>query len=160
MQAFDNKRVAIWGVGVLQVDIEAIYHFDDVIAYIDDEIEEINLITVERKQIITSNDIPECNDENEIFSKFEIKNEEKLKLSLINRRNGIGPLGKEINKITIKNKMWRDFESKMSLFISSQEYSKEGNQGGIMFRYKNEFNYNYYNYISINIVHRFIIIVL
>ena len=67
MQAFDNKRVAIWGVGVLQVDIEAIYHFDDVIAYIDDEIEERNLITVERKQIITSNDIPECNDENVIF---------------------------------------------------------------------------------------------
>lgn len=92
----------------------------------------------------------ECNDENEIFSKFEIKNEEKLKLSLINRRNGIGPLGKEINKITIKNKMWRDFESKMSLFISSQEYSKEGNQGGIMFRYKNEFNYYLLNINCIN----------
>lgn len=67
MQMFDNKKIAIWGVGVLQVDIEAIYHLNEVIAYIDDEIEERNLITVERNQIISSDYIPEYHGEDVIF---------------------------------------------------------------------------------------------
>lgn len=88
----------------------------------------------------------ECNEQNEILTKFEIKKEEKLKVSLINRRHCIGPLGKEIDKLIIKNKMWHNLNSKMLLFISS----KEGYQGGIMFRYKNEFNYYLLNINCLN----------
>lgn len=67
MRSFKNKNVAIWGIGVLQADIEAIYHLENVIAYIDDDIEERNLINVERCQIITEEEIVNLKQDNLIF---------------------------------------------------------------------------------------------
>lgn len=43
MRDLSDKQIVIWGVGVLQVDIEAIYHLDNVVCYIDDLVEEKTL---------------------------------------------------------------------------------------------------------------------
>lgn len=67
MQSINDRNIIIWGVGVLQVDIEAIYHLDNVSAYIDDNYEEKDLITVERNQIISSKKISEVSVENPLF---------------------------------------------------------------------------------------------
>lgn len=67
MQKFKNKEIIIWGVGVLQVDIEAIYHFDKIVLYIDDNLEEQNLITVQKEQVFSSEHIPKCQNKDIIF---------------------------------------------------------------------------------------------
>lgn len=67
MKSFNNRNIVIWGVGVLQVDIEAIYHLKNVVAYVDDDVEERNLITVEQDQIISSVELNKIVVENPLF---------------------------------------------------------------------------------------------
>ncbi len=67
MRDLSNKQIVIWGVGVLQVDIEAIYHLDNVVGYVDDLIEEKNLINVEREEIKSSESVSEMHYENVLF---------------------------------------------------------------------------------------------
>ncbi len=67
MRDLSNKQIVIWGVGFLQVDIEAIYHLDNVVGYVDDLIEEKNLINVEREEIKSSESVSEMHYENVLF---------------------------------------------------------------------------------------------
>lgn len=57
MRSFENKNIVIWGVGPLQVDIEAIYHLEHIVAYIDNGVEEKDLINVKSEQIISPENI-------------------------------------------------------------------------------------------------------
>lgn len=71
MEAFKEKtekrNIAIWGVGVLQTDIEAIYNIHDVFAYIDDEINDNTLISVKKEEIHDSGYIEDIKDDNVLF---------------------------------------------------------------------------------------------
>lgn len=67
MKDLSDKQIVIWGVGVLQADIEAIYHLDNVVCYIDDLVEEKNLINVGREEIKNSEFISEMHYENVLF---------------------------------------------------------------------------------------------
>lgn len=56
MKGFKGKKIAIWGVGFLQVDIEAIYGIDKVYKYIDDDVEDMNIINIDKEIIVSSVD--------------------------------------------------------------------------------------------------------
>lgn len=57
MNVFTNKKIIMWGLGVLQVDIEAIYHLDKVYAYIEDELDDSKCINVKKEDVISSDNI-------------------------------------------------------------------------------------------------------
>ena len=66
-RTFEAKKIVIWGVGVLQADIEAIYHLNNIIAYIDDVVEDKDLVNVTRNQVASSREVSRFADKDTLF---------------------------------------------------------------------------------------------
>ena len=49
-----GKKLAIWGVGILQTDLEGLFSLEKISYYIDDDIQDKNLISVQREDICSS----------------------------------------------------------------------------------------------------------
>ena len=49
-----GRKIAIWGVGILQTDLEGLFPFGRISYYIDDDIQDKNLISVSREDICSS----------------------------------------------------------------------------------------------------------
>lgn len=49
-----EKKIVIWGAGILQSDLEGLYSFPNVLYYVDDYITERNLVSLSREQIYSS----------------------------------------------------------------------------------------------------------
>lgn len=54
LEKIQQKRLAIWGVGILQTDIVGLFQFHEVSYYIDDDILDKNLISVQKEKIYSS----------------------------------------------------------------------------------------------------------
>lgn len=61
---YQHKRIVIWGVGAMQTDLEGLYEFDNVLYYIDDDIQDKNLITVDIDRIYNSKRLESENRDN------------------------------------------------------------------------------------------------
>ena len=47
----ENKGIIIWGIGILQSDLEGIYDFPDFLYYVDHDIQEKNIISAREDQV-------------------------------------------------------------------------------------------------------------
>ena len=54
LERIKGKKIAIWGVGILQTDLEGLFSFGKISYYIDDDIQDKNLISVNREDICSS----------------------------------------------------------------------------------------------------------
>lgn len=57
-----DKRIVLWGVGILQTDLEGLYTFEKFLYYVDDFIQEKNLITVSAENIYSPQRLKEEDD--------------------------------------------------------------------------------------------------
>lgn len=49
-----KKNIVFWGAGILQTDLEGLFPFDGTVSYIDDDIQDKNLISVKKEEIDSS----------------------------------------------------------------------------------------------------------
>ena len=63
----NGRDIVIWGVGVMQTDLEGLYSFKNVLYYVDDFVREKNLISVTEEQIYSSQRVQLENPRNVLF---------------------------------------------------------------------------------------------
>ena len=63
----NGRDIVIWGVGVMQTDLEGLYSFKNVLYYVDDFVREKNLISVTEEQIYSSQRVQLENPKNVLF---------------------------------------------------------------------------------------------